>query len=277
MFVGRLLSVCFLLFICGQLRTAAQSDLMAVGARQAALGYTTQTHIDAFSVFNNQAQLGRLEDLSIGLYAQNHFLIADINLFGLALALPTSSGTFGLGIQRYGNADLAQSRLKLAYGRSLLENLDIGAEFEVGSLQIDEYGSRYTFTFGLALAYDLTESLRLGARVYNPLRIQLTDDDLDRLSSLLTAGLVYQPSERIAVHLEFEKNLDFDLAMRTGLDYQIADRFALRVGYAANPTLVTAGFGLALGSLNIDIAGSWRPALGYTPQLGLLYHKAPTP
>ena len=76
----------------------AQNDRFALGAEAAGSGYTAQTTSNAFSVFNNTAGLANIGGFSAGAYAENRFMVTDINLVGLGVALPTKSGTFGLGL-----------------------------------------------------------------------------------------------------------------------------------------------------------------------------------
>ncbi len=261
----------FLLLISTSL--SAQNDRFAVGAAEAGTGFAAQTRANAFSVFNNTAGLAKINGLNIGAYAENRFLVADINLFGLGVALPTKSGTFGLGLHRYGNGSYSETKVRLGYGRLLAEKLSIGATFELGSLAIEEYGSNFNFTFDLGFQYNILDNVRIGATIYNPLRMQLTDNDLDRLPTILTFGSTYQPSEKVAIHIEVQKNLDFKASFRGGVDYRLLDVLSIQAGFVSNPNMATAGFGIHLKGVKINIAGSWHPYLAYTPHIGVHYAK----
>jgi len=249
----------------------AQNDRWAVGAQQAAIGFSNQTTSSPFSSFNNQAGLAQIEAFSAGIYFENRFLVDGINLFGLAAALPTNSGTFGIGLHRYGNNAYSENKVKLAYGRKLVEKLDIGAEFEVGNIQVEEYGSVFTITFGLGAQFNILDNVRLGAHLYNPIRFKLTDDDRDRLPTLISLGAQYMPSDKVAIYLETQKNLDYRASFKGGVDYQLIKVLSIRAGFHTNPNMATFGLGLNLKPVLIDFAGTFHPQLGYAPHLGITY------
>ncbi len=263
----------FALLILSSGSLIAQNDRFAIGAEEAGAGYTGQTKSTAFSIFNNVAGLANMDGLNIGAYAENRFLVDNINLIGIGAALPTKSGTFGLGIFRYGNNSYNETKIRAGYGRLLAEKLSIGAGFEVNSFSIEEYGSLFNFTFDLGLQYNILDNVRIGANIYNPLRIQLTDNDLDRLPTIISFGATYQPYEKIAIHLEVQKNLDYKATFRGGVDYRIIDVLSIRCGFLSNPDMVTAGLGIHLKNFQIDIAGTWHPTLGITPHVGVQYAK----
>lgn len=265
-----LFSLLLLSFLFGNI-AFAQNDRFAVGTEAAATGYTAQTRSDAFSVFNNSAGLANIGGFSVGAYAENRFLVADINLIGLGAALPTKSGTFGVGLFRYGNQSYNETKVKFGYGRLLAEKLSIGASFEVNSIGIEEYGSNFNFTFDLGFQYNVLENVRIGGNIYNPLRVQLTDNDLDKLPTIITFGATFQPSEKVAIHLEVQKNMDYIASFRGGMNYRLLEVLSLQAGFVSDPNMATAGFGIHLQGLQINIAGTWHPSLGYTPHLGVHY------
>ena len=63
---------------------------------------TSATFQDVFSITSNQAGIAFLENTSIGLLAEQRFLNADIQQFGVVAGSPTRFGSFGLLIQTFG-------------------------------------------------------------------------------------------------------------------------------------------------------------------------------
>ena len=103
----------------------AQENRPIIGAKNAAIGGQSTTLKDVFSLFNNPAGLSNLESFHMGVYAENRFLIQDLNLFGVGFSLPTKNGSFGLGGTYFGNSAYSESYITLAYSRLLSDNLSL--------------------------------------------------------------------------------------------------------------------------------------------------------
>ena len=225
---------------------------------------------DIYSAFSNQAGLAYLPAFSAAIAAEQRFLVSDIQSFSAAAALPTSSGTFGLTLNYYGFEDFNEQRVGLAYARKLFDKLSIGAQFLYLGTRIPEYGNKASFTFEAGLLMEIIKGLSLGVHVYSPARISLLEDE--NLPTRLGLGLVYQPSSKVLINVEVEKDIDYKIRLKSGVEYQIVDPLYLRVGVATEPTLVSFGLGVQLkNSVYIDFASSYHQVLGFTPAVGISY------
>lgn len=253
--------------------TFANNDKTTLGARSAALGNASVTFSDVYATFSNQAGLANLDSMSFGVFAENRFLLTDLNLYALAFALPTKSGTFGIGASYFGNGGYNETKIGLAYGRKLFESLSIGAEFDFLALAIEDNGSKATFTFGLGIQYQINSLIAVGGHIYNPIRQNLTDQSVDKLPAILKIGLAFTPSEKAMFALEAEHNMDKNTMFKAGFEYQVVEKLYLRAGFNTNPTAFTFGVGLHLKSFDIDIAGGFHPVLGYSPAMSATWMK----
>jgi len=254
----------------------AGNDKRTLGGKQAAMGNTSVTFTDVYAVFSNQAGLAGLNNFSAGIYAENRFLLKDLSMFAVALALPLkrNAGTFGSGITYFGNSLYNERHINLAYGRKLFKDLSIGIELDYVGISIADYGSAHAFTFGIGAQYVFLPKLVGGAHIYNPLRWRFTDFEEDRLPTIVKGGLAYLPSEILTIAVEAEKNLDAPMMFKSGIDYRIIEKLSLRAGISTAPFTGTFGIGLNLGNLKIDFANSFHPVLGYSPHFGLIYSAA---
>ncbi len=261
-----LISLCLI-----SLTSFAGNDKYTLGGRSAAMGNASVAFTDVYAVFSNQAGLARLQGTSVGLYAENRFLLSELNMFGAAVGLPTKSGTFGLGAIYFGNEGYSEAKLNLAYGRNLSSKLAIGAEFDLLSVSIADYGSRSAMTFGVGLLYDFTPQLSAGVHVFNPLRIDLTDSEFDRVPTIMKFGITFTPSEKVMLAIETEKNMDQQAIIKLGIEYKFVEQFYVRAGGSTNPGTATFGVGVNLNALKIDLSGSYHNVLGYSPHLSISY------
>jgi long-subunit fatty acid transport protein len=251
----------------------ASNDKNALGGKAGSMGGASITNADAFSIFANQATLARVQSFTAGIYAENRFLLTDLSLYAVGIALPTKAGSFGVGIQYFGNTDYNEKQFRLGYGRTLFEKLDLGIELSAVSVGMNEYGSAMAFTFGIGMVYSFNDKLQVGAHVYNPLRIALTNQTEDRLPTLLKVGLNYSPSEKASIMLETEKNLDSSFMLKVGIEYRPIDKLYIRGGISNSPAQYCLGVGLNLGKIKIDAGAALHESLGYTPMVSLSFGK----
>lgn len=258
-----------LCIFCSLGKLNAQHDAqISVGARGAAMGQTGVNFTDINAVFGNPAGLAILPQFSAALVGSRPFTLTDINHFAVGAAYPSSSGTFALVAQYFGLQEYNEQRLNFAYARKLVKGLRMGAHLSVLNTQIPSYGRTTQFTFGLGLQYQLYNKVNMAAYVFNPIQVQV--NETEQLSTLYQLGMHYLPSKKLTINVEVEKNLNYKLRFKTGLEYQMASALYLRVGMATQPTLGTFGVGYQLkGGLQMDFAVSYHQVLGVTPVIGV--------
>ncbi len=249
----------------------AGNDLTISGGQSAGLAKNSVTIVDPFAVFSNPASMSDLSNIAAGVYVENRFLVEDLNLAGAAFALPTNSGTFGLGVQYFGFSDYNEKMASLAYGRRIGENFSIGAQFDYFSLSMGEYGNKSAITFGLGMVYQPTDDFKIGAHIYNPLRISLTDDKEDNLATVVKLGFEYEIVPKVRLLAEAEKNIIHPAIIKVAVEYQLIDALYLRGGVSTDPALAHFGIGVNMNKLKIDLAGSYHNVLGYTPQISISF------
>ena len=240
------------------------------GARSAGMGYTGVTYTDINSLFTNQAGLAMLEGFAATAFAEQRYFLSELQGLSAGAALPTNSGTFGLSINYFGFEDYNEQRAGLAYGRKLSNKLAMGAQLLVLNTRIPEYGNKTNLTFEAGLLAQLLPQLHLGFHVYSPARIQLVEDEF--LPSVFRLGLNYLPSEKLKILAEVEKDIDYPVRSKLGLEYAIVDALKMRVGAATQPVTLSFGLGYQLDNgLSLDIASSYHEVLGFTPAAGVTY------
>ncbi len=262
--------VIFLLCIFPFLLPAQNYDLPPAGAKGAAMGNTGLTFTDIHSGISNQAGLAYLKAPAVSVGAHQKFLINDLQLFTLMAAYPTQSGTFGLQVNYFGFDLYNEQKIGIAYSRRLFDNLSIGAQIDFLNTRIEEFGSKGLFTFELGLQAKVLEDLYIGAHIYNPIRQEIVEDEF--LPTIFSLGLGYIPSEKVEVLIEVQKNIDFPVSFRFGLQYTPIQELMLRTGFQTESTQFSMGAGYVIKKLLvIDIAANYHQILGFTPSVGLTY------
>ena len=230
-------------------------------ARSVALGGIGSVQTDVSALIGNQAGLASLESIEVSLTAERRFQSSALQYFAGSMVLPSSVGSFGLAIQRFGDGDFNQQLVGLAYSRKLLDVLSVGARFDYLQLRIKGYGRKGIATVEMGLQSQIIPELLIGFHVYNPLQVQLLDDEF--LPTILHLGLRYGASDKVFLYGEIHKISDLMEGLSLGLEYEILERFSMRLGVRTQPQLVTFGIGYSFDThYAIDVSSAVHPQLG---------------
>jgi hypothetical protein len=267
---GRII-LCFIFLVSNFAYSAG--DHMVIGGRAAALGTTSVTQSDEWSVFNNQAGLAWCKRFSAGIYFENRYLLKDLSLKALAITLPAGRGTFGVSIRHFGFALYSEMNTSIAYGMRLTKNFSAGVQIDYLRLHVaDGFKDNSVFSCEIGLQFRAGEQLWLGLHVANPVPVKLSSLTQERLPTLMRFGLSWRITEGLHSDVEVEKDLVHKPVLKAGIEYRPAKSLFIRMGVLSNPATFTFGFGLEFGNLQFDIASSYHLVLGYSPQASLIYY-----
>jgi hypothetical protein len=249
----------------------AGNDYLPVGARSAAMGNASLCLEDACSAFNNQAELAFLKKTELAVNYENPFLLKEIQLAGLACAIPFRKGAFGLSLSSFGSTAYLENTCGIAYAFTLGKHLAAAIQLDYFRTQIGEgYGDRNALAGEIGLVAPLTKNLKLGAHLRNPGRTTLAAYDDERFPTTLRIGFLYSFSSVLLFAAESEKDSWHPLLFRGGLEYNFASRLFFRAGLSGSPTTISFGTGYRLDTIRIDFSAAWHPILGFSPGIGLV-------
>ena len=228
-----------------------------------------QLNIDA--MYGNQAGLAFLEEAALSLNAIRRFGLSELGSYSLVAAVPLDVGSFGIGLDYFGFEGYNERKISLAYSRKLFDNLSLGAQFNFFQLAIPEYGNQNALSFEIGLISKILENVYLGAHLINPVRADKVSG-VEEFPLIFNLGLLYQPSKKIQLRLEFEKDLDKEENIKIGLDYELAKILYLRLGAGTGPSNFSFGLGIdILEQLRFDFGSSYHNVLGFSPAGGFVY------
>lgn len=262
-----------LLTIISPIIVRAQVGYSDAGAQANSMGNASVTFENVYSAQNNQAGLAFVDQAAVGISTQNFFLVdGGINTHHGVAAIPTKkAGVFGLSASYSGDNTFNQSKIGIAYGRKLADQVGLGVQLDYIGTKTQEVGTGAAFTFDIGIIYKPAKSLSIGAKIFNPIRAKTGLDYEEEIPAIINVGLAYKPSTKVTICLEGEQNLQDDLRIKTGAEYNIIEQLYLRGGYISNPSMLTAGIGIKLKSLQIDFSSQFHQQLGLTPGFGVNY------
>lgn len=251
----------------------AQTGYVDAGAHAQAMGNAAVTFTDVFSIQNNPAAMGMAEHAGIGLSTQSFFMVeGGLNaIYGTGILPTRKSGTLGMSLHYTGDATFNQTKIGLGYGRKLADVISVGIQLDYVGTQITETGSGQAFTFDIGVLYKPTKNVSIGAKAFNPVRVENGMENPEPLPALINAGISWKLSDKVIICAEGEQEIEQALRMKTGIEYHIVEVLYLRGGYISNPSMFCTGFGLQLKTFQLDAAVQFHQQLGASPSIGLRY------
>ena len=262
----------FMLLFPGIYQGFAAGERTPAGGRSQAMGGTSVTQGDLWSLSNNQAGAAWLKGGSAGLSFQNRFLLKELMYQQVALAWAVPPGPFGMMAGRYGNGDYNEIKAGLSFARQFGKHVAAGVQLDYLRIHLsDDYGNKNLLTCEIGIQYRAGHRLCIGIQVLNPIPVKITRYPEELLPATLCAGLSYSLSETFMIAVEAEKELVQKLQFRAGAEYHFAKPLYVRIGLSTNPASFTFGFGLEYGKLTIDMASGYHQSLGFSPSGSVVY------
>jgi hypothetical protein len=244
------------------------------GARGAAMGGVSVAFQDINSAFSNPAGLATLPTWGAASLGEQRFLIPDIRSVAAAAAFPTGAGAFGVNLQYFGLEEYNEQRVGFLYARQVFQNTYLGVEIDLLNTRIPDFGSQLRATGGAGLQVQMADPLWVGVHLFNPFCIQR--DNGEYYPTLMKAGFSYHASQKLLLSGEAEKDIDFPLRWKGGIEYLYIEALSFRAGFSTQPIQGSFGAGLAWKSgLRLDFAFQWHQILGVTPAFSAIF-QAPT-
>jgi hypothetical protein len=261
----------FISFFVTAFTSHSQTIRTPVTAAFTRLSTYSSLHANAFSFVANQAALGSIKNLAAGIYSERRFLLKEMSLYSAAVAVPTSSGNFGIRGNYFGDVSYNETGLGVAYGRKLGDMIDVGVQFNYYSFKVQGYGSASSINAEGGMIIHLTDALNLGLHIYNPTGVSVGKTKDEKLPAIYSVGFGYDVSKKFFIGAEIEKIEDQPVNVNTGLQYYFDEKLFASAGIASATSTYYLGFGVVLKSIQLNAVASVHPQLGITPGLLLLF------
>jgi hypothetical protein len=263
------------IFICVEATLYADGGLYLFpkGAKAVGMGKNGLLNVDVWSVYNNQAALAYVENITAGVHYENRFIVKQLGISAGAFAIPALTGTFGFDVAHMGVEEYGETRIGAGYGKKLAQRLSLGIHFNYHLLNfISGYPDFYTFTGEIGLIAEPLDNLFIGAHIFNPTFAKLNSRYEDPVPVIFEIGAGYNIAGKLMLAAEIEKERYDKTAPRFGIDYCLFKNMSLRSGVSFNPVEVCFGAGWTTKEkIVLDFSVYYHETLGYSPQVSLSY------
>ena len=239
------------------------------GARHIALaGADEANNNDIFSLFNNPSGTAQISKSSFGLYYSPFpYGLKELANGNFAFLQPTNFGNFSLGFSTFGFDLFKENKFFIGYSNKILENFLIGFTSYLQNTTIKRYGSSNQLNVTLGGLFILSPSYSVGFSLHNPLRYSNSDYNQQLIYNL---GISYFPNYLSSVNFSLNKEIDFPISLRCGVEYQIIKYLCLRIGTHSKPNCYSGGIGINYSFFTINYGVSSHQELGLTHQFDLI-------
>lgn len=243
-----------------------------MGARSMAMANASSTLNDVWGYHHNPGALADIQQFTAGVSYENRFLLKELQSQGFAVAIPMKVGVISVGGQLYGYEKYRSYKAGLGYSMKLSDKFFAGVQLNYLGLRLPEnYGSANSMTGEVGLYAKVTDNWKIGASVFNIGRAKLSDFADDRFTTMMRLGTSYSFSNKVLIAIDFEKNLDYDVRIKTGVEYEVIKNFRLRGGFATAPIELSAGIGYEWNQLQLSVGSSFHQILGWSPNFALIF------
>jgi hypothetical protein len=269
-----------LLFLYFPIKITAQiCPPLLTGSKNIGIGNASvATTKDAYSLSNNPAGMVGVEHTTVIANTGWLYGIKNLNPMMVGVAIPTGSGVLGFDYQYFRFENTRYNQLEMVYSRKMASKLDIGLRLSYHNTRLEAFKPVHIFTFSIGCNYLIMKDLYIGLAAQNlsPFFYKKkldTEFDIGGGLSVLRFGIAYTINTLVHIYFEIEKDRRLPMAIKLGLDYQIASKFTARCGLnMQQQPQFNFGFGYAFSSkIMVDMSISNHSILGLTPALSMAY------
>lgn len=247
-----------LLIYC--ITSAQQTAFYPGGANVFSLAGITANQEGVTAVYHNPAGVSSFEksfgfDVSIDTRYVSGFYNPS---FGLLKRLDRSY--FMLGYYQNGISEYKTSNLFLGYSRQLFKNLSFGARGNYHKLSIQEYGKSNLLSIDLGAFSKVTKALSISA--YYDALVSSKFNETFKKDNRVVVAFIYNPSTKVKLISEFEKNEQSDLSPKLGISYTPTAKIQFNCGVDLGREMVGFGFKYSLNSIQLAAAQTIHNQLG---------------
>lgn len=232
----------------------------------------SKNFIDVFTSVAQPAAPVSLSGFTCGILVEKRFLLEELNIYSFAAGFKRKSDGFGFTMNYSGNTDYNESQLGISYSKDL-GNIDIGIQFNYFLLRIAGYGNDGALTFEVATIWHISEKVHTGLHVQNPAGGRFRKIPDEKLATVVSWGIGYEPSSKVLIHGEIIKEENKPTDFIAGFQYSFIKKFFGRAGIITSTGTLYWGIGLGWKNIRMDVIASYHPQLGVSTNLLFSFSK----
>jgi hypothetical protein len=249
---------------------AAQSSSTLMGARATGLGYASSCISDEWSLFNNVGGLAAIKNTTCAVAYNSHPGFPSFDRAAAAISMPVFNGAAALGVFHFGD-DLYNEQILSGGFSNQFGLASLGLKIDYIQYNAEGFGRRGVVTFSFGGIAKLTPQLSCGAHITNINQPELSRATGETTPTRINAGMAFLPGEKVSITAEIEKDLDHELIIKSGVEYQFQKKFFFRTGFNLQPSSAFFGVGFKPKKMAIDYGMQHDFNLGFNHHVSVSY------
>ena len=216
--------------------------------------------------FSNPAFLSFLSGYKVSASLHNRFQMSELNTSGLRVVLPNRFVDAGIQFAHFGYHDYNYLSFQTGLGKKINDRFSIGTKINLTHL--DNFLNEHTQTgvkVGIGSVFQVSEVIRICLLAEN---IASTFDEKDYSLHL---GFDYQCLPNLNLSSEISYNIDKQIILGLGTEYQIVDELYFRAGFQTLFTTPSLGAAYMLKNIEIGVAFTSHRTLGNSSMIEVGY------
>lgn len=254
----------------------AQTSSTLVGARSSGLANASACLQDEWSLFNNVAGLASQENTAASFTYDAQPGFAPFNKMAGVFAMHIKPGVAGIGLFRFGD-DLYSEQIICVGFANTFGLASLGVKVNYIQYTSSGFGTKGVFSVSFGGIAKLTEKIFIGAHVVNINQPDISKTESEKLPTTLILGVGAQITSQTFFTTELEKDLNYPLKWKTGIEYKPFKKFSARTGFSVNPESIFFGFGFRPKRFSLDYAYQHNFVIGSRHQatVGYTFNRKP--
>lgn len=241
-----------------------------MGARANGLGYASSCIQDEWSLFNNVAGLTKVKNVTAAFTYDARPALSSFNRMASIFTMPSKLGVIGIGVYKFGDNLYNEQILTAGFANSF-GIASLGIKVNYVQYRAEGFGRADALTISFGGIASLSSKLSVGAHIVNINQPNLSNQPKETLPTVLIVGLGFKPTDKLFFTSELEKDLDYDLLWKTGIEYNFNKKFTARTGFHTHPEAGFFGIGVKPKKFNLDYAFQYNLIIGASHQATVAY------
>jgi hypothetical protein len=241
-----------------------------LGAKAMGLGFSSACLSDEWALFNNVAGLAKVDRITGAFTCEARPSFTPYNRMGIAFSLPIGFGVVSSGAYKFGDQLYNEQILTAGFSNSF-GLASLGVKVNYVQYHTEMYGNARALTISAGGIAEITRRFSVGAHIVNINQPQLSKMSEETIPTILVLGLAFRPSNTIYITTEVEKDLEYELKLKSGLSWDVNKKFTVRTGFNLNPQAGFAGLGFRTKFFQLDYAFQYNVTIGSSHQATVAY------
>ncbi len=206
------------------------------------------------AIFYNSAGISLLKNSEISFfYSPSPFGIREMANGNFSTNYDFGFSQVGFGISTYGYDLYRENSFNISISKEISEDIFLGISPVIRFVNIKNYGNSAVFLLNFGFLTNIVKNLSFGFNLENLTNSSYKNTD-NQVPVIYNLGFAYKPFEQIFISTSLEKEFDFPISAKFGVDYSPLTFLNLRIGAKTEPNSYSAGIGINYLHIRLDYA-----------------------